>query len=67
MAESDEEEPWYSVRCVLRSASDNGSGALYEERITLWRAESFEEAIERAEREALEYSADVEAEYVGLA
>lgn len=39
---------------------------LYEERITIWRAKSFEEAIEKAEMEAKEY-ADPDAEYTGLA
>src|SRR5204863_9676554 len=59
-------EPWYSVRCVLRSPWSEG-GFLYEERITIWRVASFEEAVERAERDAREYASDVDAEYVGLA
>jgi hypothetical protein len=29
--------------------------AIYEERITLWRATSFEEAVEKAEAEARNY------------
>ncbi|WP_344177249.1 hypothetical protein [Kribbella lupini] len=32
---------------------------MYEERITLWRAASAEDAIERAEAEALEYAGSV--------
>lgn len=35
-------------------------GTIYEERITLWRASTGKEAIERAEREALEYAAGLE-------
>ncbi len=50
---------WYAVRCVFRH-KEFGS---YEERITLWRASSFDDAIARAEQEAAEYPAS----YVGLA
>ena len=54
---------WFSVRCVFRMESSSS----YEERVTLWRAASFSEAIERAETEAKEYANDVNSEYVGLA
>lgn len=60
---------WYAVRCVFRSIIEVGT-TTYEERITLWRAGSTAEAIERAEAEAAEYAAaieDVEVEYTGLA
>ena len=40
---------------------------MYEERLTLWQAESFAEAISLAEREAAEYSETVQVSYVGLA
>lgn len=40
---------------------------LYEERITVWRTASFEQAIERAEREAQEYAQDRECKYLGFA
>jgi hypothetical protein len=40
---------------------------LYEERITLWRAASFEDAVARAESEAKEYASDVGGRYVKLA
>ena len=58
---------WFSVRCLFRHGD-----ALYEERITLWRARDFEQAIELAEAEALRYSQDVTGpdlptEYVELA
>jgi hypothetical protein len=44
-----------------------GASATYEERITLWRASSPDEAVALAETEAGEYAADVAGEYVGLA
>jgi hypothetical protein len=54
---------WYSVRCVFRHDGDGP----YEERLTIWDADSFDEAIERAEREATEHASVVEARYLGLA
>jgi len=43
-------------------------GETYEERITLWRASSAEEAIARAEAEALEYATALEGcTFLGLA
>ncbi len=53
-------EPWYAVRCVFRwkSPKTERPGCLvYEERIVLVRAHSFEEAHERGEAEAREYAA----------
>ncbi len=49
---SREMEPWYSVRSVFY---DNKNG-IYEERTILIRAASHEEAIEKGEKEALEYA-----------
>ncbi|NYJ75631.1 hypothetical protein [Allobranchiibius huperziae] len=40
---------------------------VYEERITLWRATDMDAAIELAKAEALEYAADLDGEYTGLA
>lgn len=54
-------EPWYAVRCVFRWKSPKAErpGCLvYEERIVLVRADSFEEAHQRGEAEAREYAAD---------
>lgn len=48
------------------SETEGGDGRPYEERITLWRAESFEEAIEQAEAEALQYTED-RGEYLDFA
>lgn len=66
---SDEGKDWFAVRCVFQSAwNEEGhipSEHLYEERITLWQAESAEEAIELAEAEAAEFASD-EDEYLGL-
>jgi hypothetical protein len=51
---------WYAVRCVFRSGwPPEFAGRAYEERITLWRATSFNEAIERAEAEAAEYAGSI--------
>lgn len=55
---------WYGVRCVFRH---RGLG-VYEERVTLWRARSLDEAIGRGESEAYEYCADLDdVEYAGFA
>ncbi|MBK6018273.1 hypothetical protein JHN45_45255 [Streptomyces sp. MBT53] len=50
------EQSWYGVRCVFR----NRELGVYEERVTLWRAASFDEAIGRGESEAREYCADLD-------
>ena len=65
VAEEPEVEPWYSVRCVFAFKGEHQTR--YEERVTLWRVASFEDAISRAEQEAREYGEDVGAEYLGFA
>lgn len=60
------DEPWYAVRTVVRFPADDEGDAAYEERITLWRADSFEEAVERAEAEAEDYAIGHGGEPVGL-
>jgi hypothetical protein len=52
---------WYAVRCIFRSGwpPPESAGRAYEERITLWRATSFNDAIERAEVEAHEYASAI--------
>lgn len=50
---------WYTVRCVLvvrRGKRRRGRVRRYEERITLWNAESATQAAVRAEREARAYA-----------
>jgi hypothetical protein len=56
---------WFSVRCLFRFP--NGSGGTYEERITLWRAAGFADAVKLAEAEAADFAAGTGAEYIGLA
>ncbi|MER5777166.1 hypothetical protein ABT144_23270 [Streptomyces sp. NPDC002039] len=56
---------WYAVRCVFQWADD--VGAPYEERLTLWRAGSMEEAISRAEAEAWRYAEENDHRYLELA
>ena len=60
---------WYSVRCFLEHEAEPGASYhLYEERITLWFAESADAAIEQAEIEAQEYGAYMGGGlYLGLA
>ncbi|MBO4269307.1 hypothetical protein [Microbispora triticiradicis] len=55
---------WYAVRCIFRWGKPYDT---YEERITLWRAGSAEDAILLAEREAEEYVDGTSFEYLGLA
>jgi hypothetical protein len=62
-------EPWFSVRCIFKHPprADMSRRHLYEERITIWRTDSFEQAIELAERDARKYARDLEYEYLGFA
>ena len=55
---------WFAVRCLFKMTGAGPSS--YEERITLWQAGSPDEAIERAETEAVEYAEGI-GEYLGLA
>jgi hypothetical protein len=50
----------YSVRCVFRwePRQDQKAKHLYEERITLWQAQSIDHAIELAEVEAENYASE---------
>lgn len=52
----------YSVRCIFRWAprADQTKRHLYEERITVWAADTLDEAIELAEAEAAEYASEGE-------
>ena len=53
---------WYGVRCVV-ALPERGT---FEERVTLWKADSHEDAIRRAEREIRDYVTE-DGEYTGLA
>jgi hypothetical protein len=65
MAPGSAEAPWTTVRCVFRSVS--GDEFVYEERLTLWQADSLDEAITLAEADAHRYATEVDVEYLGLA
>ncbi|WP_068828062.1 hypothetical protein [Pseudomonas sp. BMS12] len=56
----------YSVRCIFRWEPRQRQKAkhTYEERITLWQAESLDQAIELAEQEAEIYASD-DMEFLG--
>jgi hypothetical protein len=55
---------WYSVRCVIKWGIRN----TFEERITLWLAESPDHAIEKAEADARLYARrNAGGSYAGLA
>ena len=54
---------WYGVRCIFKRRGLPH----YEERITVWRADSFEAAIERAEAEAIDYQEGSESDYLRIA
>jgi hypothetical protein len=56
---------WYTVRCLYGSPREKGF--VYEERITLWCTDSFENAITLAEKEAATYAAANRVEYLDLA
>ena len=64
-ADSVSDRSWFSVRCVFQNS--DGTPTSYEERITLWRATTFEEAIALAEAEAGDYAELVGDRYLGLA
>lgn len=56
------------MRCVFRHRGlEDDTDRVYEERVTVWCAERFADAIERAEDEAREYARTAGAKYLGLA
>lgn len=64
------DKQWYAVRCIFRFDGAAAQESSYEERITLWQARDADEAIERAESDALHYAtetAESPGEYLGLA
>jgi hypothetical protein len=62
--QTNKDQEWFAVRCVVHHQGHQ----TYEERITLWHATSFDEAIALADDEARGYARDLDtAEYVGLA
>lgn len=57
------ESGWFGVRCVFRRSDP----PTYEERITLWEAQSLDEAIALAEDEARSYAERLASEYLEIA
>ena len=57
--DSEPDDRWYAVRSLFQITDEAGNA--YEERITLWRAGSVDEAVAKARGEAEEY-----AEFAGL-
>ena len=62
-AEQDGDPGWFAVRCIFRWANSS----TYEERMTLWPADSLDEAIEKAENEAYAYADQLRSEYLQIA
>ena len=61
-------KPWFAALCVFRHAqlsSKVEGGCVYEDRVVLIRADSADEAIEKAEAEAATYASD-QSEFVGF-
>ena len=62
---------WYAVRCVFGEVGsetvDEQGDWTYEERITLWIADSFDAALSLAEAEAAQYASASEVTYLGFA
>ena len=59
------EAGWYGVRCLY--CHDQSLPTTYEERVTIWRAASLDDAIRLAEQDAAGYASDLDSEYLGLA
>jgi hypothetical protein len=53
---------WFAVRCIFEFAE-----GVFEERLTIWQASGFDDAIARAEREAASYSVESGVRYLELA
>ena len=69
------ENQWFGVRCVFGQSKNQPWGPhdlrdgeyAYEERITLWQADSADRAIALAEEEAHLYEEQILVEYLGIA
>lgn len=60
---------WYSCKCIFRhdNVSPKKGKKVYEERVVLLRARSFDEAIELGEKEAEEYTQSLDGvKYMGF-
>jgi hypothetical protein len=65
VADDAQRPQWFTVRCIFQLKSD--AGFSYEERLTLWRAETIDDAIRLAEAEASDYETENGSEYLGMA
>jgi hypothetical protein len=65
MAKQSAAMEWYTVRCLYGAPRDKGF--VYEERMTLWCTDSFDNAISFAESEAAVYAKANNLEYLDLA
>jgi hypothetical protein len=54
---------WFGVRCVFRWSGPS----TYEERVTLWEADSLDDAIAKAESEARAYAERLNSEFLDIA
>lgn len=61
-------QKWFGVKTLYQLEEKSVTPGLhcYEERITIWKAESFEEAIEMASLEAQEYAENHHGMYLGF-
>lgn len=61
----DPDEIWFGVRChFFHPPRKSDKRPLFEERITLWEADSMDHAIERGEAEAVEYAGSMKVRYL---
>jgi hypothetical protein len=62
------QQPWYAARCLFEHGEFSKRDRLpcYEERIVVFRARSFGEAIRKAEKEAKEYCRGLKTRYLGF-
>ncbi|MBK8465983.1 MAG: DUF4288 domain-containing protein [Chloracidobacterium sp.] len=51
---------WYSAKCIFRHPETKSRRQIYEERILLVKADNSDSAIEKAEKNARQYSKDLE-------
>ena len=60
---------WFALRCVFELSQDDGTEpqmATYEERVTLGRAQTFDQAIAEAEMDAESHAETVGSRFLGL-
>ena len=60
---------WFAVRCIFEvypKDRETGESGTYEERVTVWQARSFDEAIADAEADADSYAETVGSRFLGL-